>query len=199
MSHDISHPIGPLQIPPENTKAMQEFPNLPFRVLVMQYIQHCGNRRVWTRDYDLCMDCLRPGHFVKQCRSLHCCRKCQKPHHTLLHVDAKVESPVTNVSGPPSPPDASVRPIPSHAASGLASNSLLMTCCILVDAPDGSIAEARTLLDCASSASFISERLTQSLNLPRGNQNTVISGVTGLSHKSPVYYALQYLLPELTR
>ena len=147
---------------------------------------------------DLCMNCLRPGHFVKQCRSLHRCRKCQKPHHTLLHVDAKVESPVANVSGPPSPPDASVRPIPSHAASGLASNSLLMTCRILVDVPDGSTAEARALLDCASSASFISERLTQSLNLPRGNQNTVISGVAGLSHKSTLQSITHFSISSLS-
>ena len=29
----------------------QEFPDLPFRVPVMQYIQRCGNRRVWSWDY----------------------------------------------------------------------------------------------------------------------------------------------------
>ena len=34
-----SHPIGSMQIPLEHT---QEFPDLPFRVLVMQYIQRCG-------------------------------------------------------------------------------------------------------------------------------------------------------------
>ena len=101
----------------------------------------------------------------------------------MLHIDTKVEPPAATVSGPPNPPDASIRPTPSHVASGLASNSLLMTC-ILVCAPDGSTAEARTLLDCASSASFVPERLTQSLNLPRTNQNTIISGVVGLSHKS---------------
>ena len=31
---------------------------------------------------DLCMNCLRPGHYVKHCKSLHRCHKCQKPHHT---------------------------------------------------------------------------------------------------------------------
>ena len=137
---------------------------------------------------DLCMNCLRPGHFVKQCRSLNRCRKCQKPHHTLLHIDPKAESPVaptTTVPGSPNPAHTTTNPsIPSHAASGLASNSLLMTCCVLVNAPDGSTAEARALLDCASSASFVSERLAQSLNLPRTSQSAVISGVAGLSHKS---------------
>ena len=115
---------------------------------------------------DLCMNCLRPGHFVRQCKSLNRCRKCQKPHHTFLHIDAKVESPAAAVSGSPSPPDASSRSIPSHAALGLASDSLLMTCRVRVDAPNGSTAEVRALLDCASSACFVSERLTQTLNLP---------------------------------
>lgn len=38
---------------------------------------------------DLCMNCLSRGHFVKQCRSLYWCRKCQKPHHTLLHMEVQ--------------------------------------------------------------------------------------------------------------
>ena len=36
----------------------------------------------------LCMNCLGPNHFVKQCKSLHRCKQCQKPHHTLLHVES---------------------------------------------------------------------------------------------------------------
>ena len=42
-----------MQIPLEHTKTVQEFPDPPFRVLVMQYTQCCGNRRVWMRDYQL--------------------------------------------------------------------------------------------------------------------------------------------------
>ena len=45
-----------------------------------------------------------------------------------------------------------------------------MTRSVLVIAPDGSTVEARALLDCASSASFVSERILQSLSLPRSNQ-----------------------------
>ena len=32
-----------------------------------------------------CLNCLRPGHFVKKCQSLNHCKLCQRPHHTLLH------------------------------------------------------------------------------------------------------------------
>ena len=82
----------------------------------------------------------------------------------MSHVDAKAESPATTVSGPPHPHGALINPVLAHVASGLASNSLLMTCRIVVNVPDGSTVEARALLGCASSASFVLERLTQSLN-----------------------------------
>ena len=59
-----------------------------------------------------------------------------------------------------------------------------MTCNVLVGAPDGSTVTARALLDSASSASFVSERLVKSLCLPRLHQNTTISGVAGLSSSS---------------
>ena len=126
------------------------------------------------------MNCLRPGHFIKHCKSLHHCKRCQKPHHTLLHVEADKREPESG--SPPSP----VNPVISNTATGLKSNCLMMTCRILIDAPDGSPVEARTLLDSASMASFISERIAQSLCLPRSHQNAKISGVAGLSHNSPL-------------
>ena len=46
--------------------------------------------------------------------------------------------------------------------------------------------EARALLDSASSASFVSERLAQTLCLPRSHQSTKVSGIAGLSHGSPL-------------
>ena len=68
----------------------------------------------------------------------------------------------------------------------LQSNTLLMTCRVLITAPDGSSVEVRALLDNASSASFISERLVQSLSLPRISQRIRVSGIGGLSHKAPI-------------
>ena len=49
--------------------------------------------------------------------------------------------------------------VSTSTAVRLKSNLLLMTCRIVVYAPDGSSIEARALLDSASSASFVSERL----------------------------------------
>ena len=60
-----------------------------------------------------------------------------------------------------------------------------MTCRVLVRAPDGSPIVSRALLNPGSSASFVSERLTQSLCLPRLNHGVRIMGIGGLSHESP--------------
>jgi len=72
-------------------------------------------------------------------------------------------------------------------AVGVKYNSLLMTCQIRVKSPNGSHVVARALLDSASSASFVSERLAQSLHLPRTKRDVVISGIAGLTHKSQTH------------
>ena len=127
----------------------------------------------------ICMNCLRAGHFSKQCHSLNRCRKCQQPHHTLLHTDA-----ITVKTS--YPPNGESIVSSNHTATGITSNTLLMTCKVSVKAPDGTSIRARALLDSASSASFVSERLVQGLNLPLSHHNLKISGIAGLSRKSPL-------------
>ena len=56
-----------------------------------------------------------------------------------------------------------------------------MTCQLLVESPEGVTVEVRGILDSASSASFVSERIAQSLRLKRSSCNTRISGIGGLS------------------
>ena len=134
---------------------------------------------VTLKSNGVCMNCLRSGHFVRQCKSLHHCKIC---HHTLLHIDS---TPTSSPLPPTSPkPNPMVPLILSNAAAHLAQNPLLMTCRILVETPDGSTVRARALLDSASSASFVSERLVKGLCLPRFHQNTTISGVAGLTRNS---------------
>ena len=134
----------------------------------------------------LCVNCMRSGHYVKDCKSIHRCKVCQKPHHTLLHVEEK--SPVNNLS--PSGDNAPVHSAPpapiaaSHATMGIKSDLLLMTCRIRVEAADGTYTEARAILDSGSSSSFISERLARTLRLPRSYLSARISGVAGFMHTS---------------
>ena len=124
-----------------------------------------------------CLNCLRAGHFVKQCKSNSRCKKCQISHHTLLHIESKSDTSTHSSNTI----DESVS---SNAAAGPMSNSVLMTCCVLAYSPDGSKVKARALLDSASSASFASECLSQSLCLARSHRSARIYGIAGLSRSS---------------
>ena len=111
----------------------------------------------------LCTNCLGGGHFKNQCKSLHKCKMCQKSHHTLLHS-----------ASPRSQDRATAQrntPVGSHAATRLKSDVLLMTCRVLITAPDSSTVETRALLDNASSASFIG---TQSLSTSHKSINPCV-------------------------
>lgn len=114
-----------------------------------------------------CLNCLRHGHFVRDCKSLHRCRTCQRPHHSLLHVD---KTPSANLADVPA----------NHASVRIQSNLLLMTCQVLVRSPSG-VMQVRALLDSGSSVSFVSERVAQALRLRRSSQVVRICGITGFS------------------
>lgn len=134
-----------------------------------------------------CTNCLGSGHFNNQCKSIHKCKVCQKHHHTLLHIETQSKAA----------PSQEGTPVGSHAATRLTSDVLLMTCRVLIAAHDGSTVEARALLDNASSASFISERLVHSLSLPRTSQSIRVSGIGGLSHKPPIQSITRFQLSSL--
>ena len=134
---------------------------------------------------NMCINCMRPGHYLKNCRSSHRCRVCQKPHHTLLHIEDKEVIPHSAPTDTVQNTVSLAAPITSsHVATGIKSNLLLMTCRVKVEAQDGSTMEARAILDSSSSASFISKHLAQSLHLHRSSQNTRISGVAGFVRNS---------------
>ena len=159
--------------------ACQKFKSLPHEQMVSA-----------IKGNGLCMNCLRPGHFVKQCASTQRCRRCQKPHHTLLHLEVKPSGREPNPPLQLSPLAAdgahSLSTVVSHVAqTGSKSRQvLLMTCRVSVRSPDGHTTQARALLDSASSTSFISERLAQHLHLSRSHRSAQIAGIAGISHQS---------------
>ena len=67
-----------------------------------------------------------------------------------------------------------------------------MTCQILAHSPDGAAVKARALLDSASTTSFISECLTQALQLPKSSQIVKILSVGGMSHRSPLHFVVSF-------
>ena len=134
----------------------------------------------------LCLNCLRPGHFFRQCPSSNRCRKCQGRHHTLIHNDSR-ESPSTTALNPPVAAPLTEPIVSSNTSTGSnAPNTLLMTCQIQINAPGGTPIKVRALLDSGSTMSFVSERVVQSLGLRRRSQCLTISGIGDRSHKSPL-------------
>ena len=83
---------------------------------------------------------------MRECKSLYKYKKCQMPHHTLLHIESQCDTTLT-----PNSPE----PVSSNAAAGPTSNSLLIC----------SPCAPLWRLDSGSSASFVWERDCLSLSL----------------------------------
>ena len=49
-------------------------------------------RRSTLTSRNACFNCLKTGHKASQCMSLHRCKTCQEPHHTLLHLEQETTS-----------------------------------------------------------------------------------------------------------
>ena len=113
------------------------------------------------RQHGHCLNCLRHGHFVKDYKSLHHCKVCQRPHHSLLHFDK-------------------LRPEWTDTSVKIQSNLLLITCRVLIQSLQGAM-QVRALLDSSSAVSFVSERVAQALRLRCFSQNVNICGITGMS------------------
>ncbi len=102
------------------------WPRIPSRILVnvcyanpisIRYMHvlnskicHMNTRLLLWKLTTLCMNCFSSNHFVKHCKSVHRCKRCQKPHHTLLHVANTDASPATirysNIAAPPLVPQS---------------------------------------------------------------------------------------------
>ena len=121
------------------------------------------NKLTLLKNSKLCFNCLKPGHFVKMCKSNQHCKACQRPHHTLLHIEPTKSVPNQSDRSNPN------QTVQSYTATELSNSTLLMMCYILVHAPSDLSVKARAVLDSASSTSFISEQLAQILCLPRSH------------------------------
>ena len=116
-------------------------------------------------------------HMATKCRAPPLCKRCNKYHHTLLHIEAETKTEEMKTEG-----TKKVSKDVTYAAPSKTSDEvLLMTCRVEVMAPDGSVTQARALLDCAASTSLITERLANKLHLPRRRSNLKINGVAGFN------------------
>ena len=127
----------------------------------------------------LYLNSLKPGHILKQCPSIHRCPKCQRPHHTWLHLDKEAD-PQRQTSASPSSLENTPGNVTSQS-SDCRGRVLLTTCQVRVIASGGSTTNARVLLSSVSSTSFVTECLAQHLHLRCQYRRTQISGIGGIN------------------
>lgn len=145
------------------------------------YIQNCADflklspedRVGQARKAKLCTNCLRRGHFSKDCRS-GTCQRCNGKHHTILHYERdKVQEPQSSTEGN----EKSV----SYSSQSINQNLpvLLSTASVQIFDKNLRSITARALLDAGSQSNFITTRLCDKLQLPK---ERVVINVGGLNN-----------------
>lgn len=112
----------------------------------------------------LCFNCLRKNHSSDKCKCGHC-KKCNKKHNTLLHIEQQENSVVQ--------PSISVH----HAQSNHSSQILLATAQVVFLGHNNKRHIARVVLDGGSQAHFITERLANKLKLRGRSINTPVTAL----------------------
>ena len=100
------------------------------------------------KEHRYCINCVKPGHFDRQCPCWQRCRKYQKPHHTWLHIDKEAQKQTKQVSSSNQTPGT----VTHHSDLGGRHPIVLTTCEVQIVSIDGSMMKARTLLNSASSS-----------------------------------------------
>ena len=118
----------------------------------------------------LCLNCLRPGHVVKDCTSTFRCRTqgCGMKHNSLLHEDRSVAPP------------ASTHQSNAATHSDLDEEDeecLLMTAKVSLVGTNDQIITVRALLDSGSTLSICSTRLARQLQLKPTGKRVAIRGI----------------------
>ncbi len=144
-----------------------------------------ADRSNLVKQSQLCFNCLHRDHQIRDCRSKVTCRKCQKKHHSLLHVDRyQVQVTTPSESAPPQPrgnSSSSTQPNPGisnyHVAVEVKTH--LKTAIVRVADCRGTLQPVRIFLDDGAEGSLITEKCVQRLGLKREKSRVNIGGVGG--------------------
>ncbi|KAK9685263.1 putative peptidase (DUF1758) [Popillia japonica] len=138
------------------------------------------NRMEQVRKFRLCVNCLKGGHFSRQCRSS-MCRKCGLKHNTLLHDDKIVDKQSQNESKHTS--ENSENEATCLSSYNSLKHVLLSTAYIQVMDHQQKLHTARAVLDSGSQSSYITSDLCNKLKLPKESIELAIAGINNTSSK----------------
>ncbi|GFY33508.1 integrase catalytic domain-containing protein [Trichonephila clavipes] len=155
-------------------------------------------RSEFVKTNNVCFNCLTQFHSVKTCKSKFRCKKCKKPHHSLLHfenvsakgrqgavnvlnsrelsINAPVFSPVP-ISGTSEPSENSRVVDVTSCISDVNPDVQILLCTALIQVRDiwGNYQTCRCLLDSGSQASLITNECIERLGLRKEKANVRIS------------------------
>ncbi|KAJ8914829.1 hypothetical protein NQ315_014841 [Exocentrus adspersus] len=140
-----------------------------------------------VRELKLCVNCLRKNHMTKDCR-VGGCRKCNGRHNSLVHDDRSKDDNTrtgpgeTAVASSSATSSASTESAVTQQTASLAAHSLtktvlLSTVAVFIIDKNGDKHLIRALLDSGSQSNFVSETLSQNLNLQRIENNLSVCGL----------------------
>ncbi|XP_062556931.1 uncharacterized protein LOC134221760 [Armigeres subalbatus] len=183
------------------------------------------NKDSLLRAHSLCRNCFRQGHLAKECQSKYSCRNCKGRHHTLVCFKSEGnskakgptrsrnmirEAPASTLT--PTPQAANV-PAPPQVANLVATDSLvagtvhqcsskvlLATAVVIVQDNEGNTIPARALLDSGSESNFITERLSQRLNVCRSKVDisVLVIGQAATRAKQRIVVTIRSRLSEFS-
>ncbi|RLU19427.1 hypothetical protein DMN91_007984 [Ooceraea biroi] len=149
-----------------------------------------------VKQKQLCINCLKSGHYAKECKASKC-RKCSKVHNTLLHLEGERSSSKKPPDVTPKKSEETEQVMhcvqrkddylvngtrklevkqepPSKESS---SQVILATAQVYVRDGQGRRQTCRALLDPGSQSHFVTEELARRLQLPSRAESAAINGI----------------------
>ena len=126
-------------------------------------------RLAFVQSMGLCFGCLSRGHYSKSCRKRLTCKKCGRPHPTILHYDLEdgkeaKESEKTNVNSSQSSSNTSSVCHTVGERNSVTSSMIVPVWLDHKDSPERNVL-AYALLDDASDSTFIKSETLRDLGL----------------------------------
>lgn len=156
-----------------------------------KFLQFSPQKRAEVlRNAKLCLNCMKPGHYIKNCKA-GACKKCSGKHNTLVHFEKTQPEQSTDSKEV----NDSTSVLCSH---NKAKNYqvLLSTAIILVQDKHGKKHRARAILDPGSQSSLITNKLCEELQLEKTNTNINLEAINSTSceikHKCEIKVAARH-------
>lgn len=156
------------------------------------------DRRAELKRQQLCLNCLRAGHYARDCRAS-TCKKCSKAHNTLLHIEQHNSEAKGETSEDSSQKNAEMAEVTvvAHCSKVRKTQALANTdnrttnettrqvilsiAVVYVRDREGNKQTCRALLDPGSQSHFITEELLSRLRLPCRKERQALNGIMQLT------------------